>query len=94
MMNRGDIRKNCRTCEDRAILERKKDPFLNWAWYILIDVVAQFLWNVNFPCSASIVFVVSQHNRVNITSIDGNNIYRTHGLNVTEREKEAKRNFN
>ena len=43
-----------------------------------------------FPCSASIVFVVRQHNRVNITSIDGNNIYRTHGLNVTKREKEAK----
>ena len=27
-----------------------------------------------FPCSVSIVFVVSQHNRVNITSIDGNKI--------------------
>ena len=47
-----------------------------------------------FPCSVPIVFVVSQHNRVNITSIHKNNICRTHGLNVTEREKEAKRNFN
>ena len=43
-----------------------------------------------FLCSVPILFVVSQHNRVNITSIHENNIYRTHGLNVTEREKEAK----
>ena len=47
-----------------------------------------------FPCSVPIVFVVSQHNRVNITSIHGNNIYRTYGLNIPERQKESKRNFN
>ena len=47
-----------------------------------------------FPCSVLIVFVVSQHNSVNITSIYEYNIYRTHGLNETKLEKEAKRNFN
>ena len=47
-----------------------------------------------FPCSVPMVFVVSQHNRVNITRIHDNNIYRTHGLAETKREKEVKRNFN
>ena len=47
-----------------------------------------------FPCLVPIAFVLSQHNRVNIKSIHANNIYRTHGLNVTERAKGAKRNFN
>ena len=47
-----------------------------------------------FPCSVPIVFVLSQHNCVNITSIHENNIYRTRGLNEAKREKEVKRNFN
>ena len=44
-----------------------------------------------FPRSVPIVFVVSQHNRVNITSIHANNIYRTHGLNVTDKISGPKR---
>ena len=86
MINSENIGKNCLNMRTRDNFGRKKGPLLELGMvhtHLRGTTVSLECKLSMFPCSVPIVFVVSQHNRVNITSIHENNIYRSHGLNVT-----------